>query len=95
VAVNNFIKAGPLVLLLKMFVITENIMEHPVSLRGPGSSVGIATDYELDGPGIELRWKRDFSHTSRTVLGPTQPLLQHGSFQGVKRPGVVLTTHPF
>ena len=23
---------------------------------GPGSSVGIATAYELDGPGIESRW---------------------------------------
>jgi hypothetical protein len=23
---------------------------------GPGSSVGIATDYGLDGPGIESRW---------------------------------------
>jgi hypothetical protein len=24
------------------------------SIRGPGSSVRIATDYELDGPGIEF-----------------------------------------
>jgi hypothetical protein len=24
--------------------------------RGPGSSVGIATDYGLEGPGIESRW---------------------------------------
>jgi hypothetical protein len=23
---------------------------------GPGSSIGIATDYGLDGPGIETRW---------------------------------------
>jgi hypothetical protein len=23
---------------------------------GPGSSVGIATDYGLDGPGIESQW---------------------------------------
>jgi hypothetical protein len=41
-------------------------------LDGPGSSVGIATDYGLDGPGIESRWGRDFSHTSRPALGPTQ-----------------------
>jgi len=27
---------------------------------GPGSLVGIATDYGLDGPGIEYRWGRDF-----------------------------------
>jgi hypothetical protein len=44
--------------------------------RGPGSSVGIATDYGLDGPGIEFRWGRDFSHTSRPALGPTQPTVQ-------------------
>jgi hypothetical protein len=40
---------------------------------GPGSSVGIATGYGLDGPRIESRWGRDFSHTSRPALGPTQP----------------------
>jgi hypothetical protein len=43
---------------------------------GPGSSVGIATGYGLDGPSIESRWGRDFSHTSRPALGPTQPLVQ-------------------
>jgi hypothetical protein len=26
------------------------------------SSVGIATRYRLDGPGIEYRWWRDFPH---------------------------------
>jgi hypothetical protein len=40
------------------------------------SSVGTATDYGLDGPGIESRWRRDLSHTSRPVLGPTQPPVQ-------------------
>jgi hypothetical protein len=43
---------------------------------GPDSSVGIATDYELDGPGIESRWGCDFLHTSRPALGPTQPPVQ-------------------
>jgi hypothetical protein len=42
----------------------------------PGSSVGIATGYGLDGPGIESRWGRDFSHTSRPVLRPTKPPVQ-------------------
>jgi hypothetical protein len=42
----------------------------------PGSSVGIVTDYGLDGPGIESRWGRDFSHTSRPALEPTQPPVQ-------------------
>jgi hypothetical protein len=45
-------------------------------LCGPGSSVGVATDYGLDGPGIESQWGRDFLHTSRLALGPTQPPVQ-------------------
>ena len=36
------------------------------------SSVGIATGYGLDGPGIESRPGRDFPHLSRPGLGPTQ-----------------------
>jgi hypothetical protein len=39
----------------------------------PGGSVGIATGYGQDGPGIESQWGRDFSHTSRPALEPTQP----------------------
>ena len=40
------------------------------------SSVGIVTRYELEGPGIESRWQRDFLHTSRLSLWPTQPPVQ-------------------
>ena len=40
---------------------------------GRDSSVGIATRYGLDGPGIESRWGRDFPHPSRPALVPTQP----------------------
>ena len=43
---------------------------------GRVSSVGIATRYELDGPGIESRWGRDFQCQSRPALGPTQPPVQ-------------------
>ena len=43
---------------------------------GPGSVVGIATGYGLDGPGIEFRWGRDFLHLPRPALGPTQPPVQ-------------------
>ena len=39
---------------------------------GPGSSVGIATDHGLDGPGIESWWD-DIFHLSRLALWPTQP----------------------
>jgi hypothetical protein len=51
-------------------------MRPPSYMRGPGSSVGIATGYGLDCPGIESRWARDFSHTPRPALGPTQPPVQ-------------------
>ena len=40
---------------------------------GPGSAVGIATAYGLDGPGIESRWRRDFPHLFRPALRPIQP----------------------
>ena len=53
---------------------------------GRNSSVGIATRYGLDGPGIESRWRRDFPHPP---WGPAC-LLCNGyrvSFPGVKRPG--------
>jgi hypothetical protein len=43
---------------------------------GPGTSVGIATDYGLDGPGIETWWERDFQHLFRPALGTTQHPVQ-------------------
>ena len=39
---------------------------------GPGSSVGTATDYGLDGPGSNPGGDEIF-RTSRPALGPTQP----------------------
>ena len=57
---------------------------------GPGSSVGIAAGYGLDGLGIESQSGRNFSHLSRPALGLTLPLLYNGYqvFPGGKeRPG--------
>ena len=56
---------------------------------GPGSVVGIATGYGLDGPGSNPGGRRDFSHLSRPALGPTQPPVQwiSGLSQGKERPG--------
>jgi len=41
-------------------------------MRGPGSSVGITTDYGMDGPGSNPSGDEIF-RPSRPVLGPTQP----------------------
>jgi hypothetical protein len=64
-------------------------VEYGTSRLSRSSLVGIATDYALDGPGIEFRWGRDYSHTSRPALRSTQPpvTMGTGSFPGVKRPG--------
>jgi len=43
--------------------------------RGPGSSVGVATDYELDGPESNPGGDEIFL-PSRPTLGPTQPPVQ-------------------
>jgi len=63
---------------------------------GPGSSVGIATDYGLDGPGIESRWGRDFPPVQAgSGAHPASCTMGTGSFPGVKcGRGVLLTTHP-
>ena len=44
--------------------------------KGRDSAVGIATRYELEGPGIDSQWGWDFPRPSRPVLGPTQPRVQ-------------------
>jgi hypothetical protein len=54
----------------------QSNFESSTNSREPGSSVGIATGYGLDCPGIESRWRRDFPHLSRPALGPTQPPVQ-------------------
>ena len=64
---------------------------------GPGSSVGIATGYGLEGPGIESRWGTRFSAHVQTGPGahPASCTMGTGSFQGVKSGrGVTLIPHP-
>jgi hypothetical protein len=57
--------------------------------RGPGSSVGIATDYGLNGLGIESWWGRDFFAHVQTGPGahPASCTVGTGSFPRVKKPG--------
>jgi hypothetical protein len=55
------------------------------------------TDYGLDGPGIESRWRRDFPRLVQTGPGahPASCTTGTGSFLGVKcGRDVLLTTHP-
>ena len=61
---------------------------------GRDSSVGIATGYGLDGPGIESRWWRDFPHPFRPALRTNQLPIQKvpDLSTGVKRLRVALTT---
>ena len=64
---------------------------------GPGSSVGMATGYEPDGPRIESRWGARFSAPVQSGPGahPASCTMGTGSFPGVKSGrGVTLTPHP-
>jgi hypothetical protein len=66
-------------------------------MNGPGSSVGIATVYWLDGPRIESRCGARFFAPVQTGLEahPASCTLGTGSFLGVRRGrGVTLTPHP-
>ena len=48
---------------------------------GRDGSVGIATRYGLEDPGIESRWRRKFPHSS------DRPIMGTGSLSGVQRSG--------
>jgi len=63
---------------------------------GPGSVVGIATAYGLDGPRIESRWGEIFRTSPDRPWGPPSLLYNgYGSFPGVRCcRGVTLTPHP-
>ena len=51
---------------------TKNLPDLHNVKYGPGSSVGIATDYGLDGPGTNHGGYEIF-RPFRPALGPTQP----------------------
>ena len=58
-----------------MFVDKVNIMCGILPIKWAGSSVGIATDYGLDGLGSNPG-RDEIFHLSRPALGPTQRLVK-------------------
>ena len=57
-------------------------------IDGPGSSAGIATEYRLDGPGIESRWGEIFRRPDRPWGPPSLLYNGYRVFLGDrKRPG--------
>ena len=50
----------------------KRILTDVLLSKGRVSSVGIATRYGLEGPGIESRWEARVSDPSRSAVGPTQ-----------------------
>ena len=72
------------------------IMRTYIHVCGSGSSLDITTDYWLDGPGVRIPVRRDFS-PSQTGPGahPASYTMSTGSFPGVKYGrSVLLTTQP-
>jgi len=67
-----------------------------VNKSGPGSEVGIATGYGLDGPGIETWWAVRFSAPVQTCPGahPALCTMGTGFFLGVKS-GRSVTLTPY
>ena len=74
--------------ILTVYINSEERYVSCSTFKGRDSSVGTATRYGLDGPGIESRWRRDSPHQSRPALGPAQPPVQWVPTlsPGVKRP---------
>ena len=61
-----------------------------INICWPGSVVGIATRYGLDGPGIESRWRSRFSAPVQTGPGSHRAsyTMGRGLFPGGKAAGV-------
>jgi hypothetical protein len=77
------------VLIKKESILKNKNKLCPYKKCGPGSSVGIATGYRQDGPGIESRLRARFFAHVQTGPGthPASCTMGIGSFLGVKRPG--------
>jgi len=63
-----------------------NLSYAGVLMLGRDSSVGIATRYGLEGPGVESRWGREFPVQTDPVAHPTSYRMGTGSLPWVKLP---------
>jgi len=61
----------PQVIFSNFFLSSENRVVYEI-MCGPGNSVGIATDYGVDGPGSNPGWDAIY-RPSRPALGSTKP----------------------
>jgi hypothetical protein len=66
-----------------------DIVRYHGNVMGWDISVGIATRYGLDGPGIQYRWGAKFSATVQNApeTHPTTYKMGTGFFQGIKQTG--------
>ena len=75
----------------KRVLVMSGFKPHIIQLLAwcPDGSVGIATRYVLDGPGIESRWGARFSAPVQTGPGayPASRTMGTGYLPGLKRPG--------
>jgi hypothetical protein len=74
----------------------REFVENYVTISVPGSVVGTATGYGLDGPGIESRFRARFFAPVQTGPGahPAPCKIGSGSLPGLKNGrGVTLTPH--
>ena len=83
--------------MVAVHMVYETSDTNSIIHSGSGSSVGIATGYGLDGPGIESRWAARFTAPVQTGPGahPAYCTMGTASFPGVKSGrGVTLIPHP-
>ena len=66
-----------LLLLLLLLLLVSVICKRNIVIHGPGSVVGIATGYGLDGPEMESRWGEIFRTCPDRPWGPPS-LLYNG-----------------
>ena len=81
--------------LSEIFRILRIIRRNTITNDGPGSLVGIATDYGLDRPGIESRWEKFSARPDRSWGPPSLLYNGYWVFPGGKvRPGRVADHSP-